>query len=221
MGCGPVSPHRRRYRTLGSDCLGAARGPRHSGSLWHRIHGFAGWGRASRGAPGRTCRGRYAVSAATAPRRVRGGRPAGPSALILSTTAVNCGLSALRPGPANSADDSVAVGLVRRKTVGLLAGPARADLWNADLVQHLFELGAVRPLSRCDDQGQRATSAVGAQVEFAGEPAPRAAQALTSCTTSTRRACRLCHAVSPWCSACSAPFEAGTGGGSVRAPAAC
>lgn len=116
---------------------------------------------------------------------------------------------------------TVAVALVGRDAVGLRAGPARTDPRNADLFQHRLELGAVGTLPRGNDQGQRAAAAVRAQVDFAGEPAPRAAQALTSCTTSTRRASRLCHGVSPWCSAASAPFGTAAGGGSVRAPAAC
>ncbi len=116
--------------------------------------------------------------------------------------------------------------LVGREAVGFRArparpGPARTDPRNADLHQNHLELGAVRPLSAGDDQGERAAEAVRAEVVFAGAPAPRAAQAFSSCTTSTSRASRLCHGASPWCSAASAPFDAGAGGGSVRAPAAC
>ncbi|GGV09020.1 hypothetical protein GCM10010260_53830 [Streptomyces filipinensis] len=42
-----------------------------------------------------------------------------------------------------------------------------------------------------------AAAAVGSQVELAGEPAARAAQSLTSRTTSTRWVRRLCQGASP------------------------
>ncbi|RKT08626.1 hypothetical protein BX286_6737 [Streptomyces sp. 3211.6] len=122
------------------------------------------------------------------------------------------------PAPQVIAAGPVAVGLVRGEAVGLLAGTAQSGAGNADFLQHGLELGAVRLLPWRDDQGQRATAAVRARVELAGEPSARAAQALTSSTTSTRRAARLCQGVSSWCSVTSAPFEAGAGGGSVRAP---
>lgn len=69
------------------------------------------------------------------------------------------------------------------------------------------------PLPCCDGQGQRAAAAIGAQAELGGEPAAGTAQVLTSRTTSTRRACRPCRPVPPRCSARSATFEAGAGGG--------
>lgn len=116
---------------------------------------------------------------------------------------------------------AVVVCLVGGEAVGLPAWPAQPHPRDADLLQDQLELGAVRTLTWGDDQGQRAAEPVRAQVELAGEPAARAAQALTSSTTSTRRATMLCHGGSSWCSTSSAPFEAGAGGGSVRAPAAC
>lgn len=100
-------------------------------------------------------------------------------------------------------DGPVAVCLIGGDAAGLLAGPARPEFRDADLLQDRLELGAVRPLTWRDDQKQRAATAIRTQVDLAGEPAPRAAQALTSRTTSTRRrttstrrACRLCHGVS-------------------------
>lgn len=53
-------------------------------------------------------------------------------------------------------------------------------------LQNRFELSAVRPLPWRDGQGQRTAAAVRAQVDFAGEAAPRAAQALVSSATSRR-----------------------------------
>ncbi len=111
------------------------------------------------------------------------------------------------PAPQVIAAGPVAVGLVRGEAVGLLAGTAQSGAGNADFLQHGLELGAVRLLPWRDDQGQRATAAVRAQVELAGEPSARAAQALTSSTTSTRRAARLCQGVSSWCSVTSAPLR--------------
>jgi hypothetical protein len=60
--------------------------------------------------------------------------------------------------------------LVRRQAVRPLARPARPDPRDANVLQHELELRAVRPLSRCDDKGQRAAAAVRAQVELGGEP---------------------------------------------------
>ena len=57
-------------------------------------------------------------------------------------------LSYSRPG-------AVAVALVGRDAVRLRAGPARTDPRNADLCRHRLELGAICPLPRGDDQGQR------------------------------------------------------------------
>lgn len=99
------------------------------------------------------------------------------------------------PLPQIAAAGPVAVRLVGRDAVRRLARPARPELRDADLLQNRLELRAVRPLTWCDDQGQRAAAAVRTQVEPGGEPAARAAQTLTSRTTSTRWACRLCHGV--------------------------
>lgn len=108
---------------------------------------------------------------------------------------------------------AVAVSLIGRDAARLLARPARPEARNPDLLQYRHELGAVRALTGGDDQGQRSAAPVGAQVDLAGRAAPRAAQALASCTTSTRRSTRLCHMASAWCSVTSSPFEAaGTGG---------
>lgn len=84
-------------------------------------------------------------------------------------------------------------------------GAARPGPGNPDLLQHRREPGAVGPLPRCDDQGQRAAAAVRAQVDLACEAAARTPQALVSCTTSTSRSTRLCRGVSSWCSTASSP----------------
>lgn len=89
-------------------------------------------------------------------------------------------LAQVGPGPA------VAVRLIGTDAVRSPAGPPGAGPRNADLLHDRLELRAVRPLPGRDQQGQRPTPAIGTQVDFGGEPVPRAAQALTCRTTSAR-----------------------------------
>jgi hypothetical protein len=83
------------------------------------------------------------------------------------------------PAPQVLAARAVAVGLIGGEAVGLLARPSRAGPSNADLLQDRLELGAASPLPCCDDEGQRTATAIGTQVELAGEPAGE--QALPRC----------------------------------------
>ncbi|WP_435850979.1 alpha/beta fold hydrolase [Streptomyces mirabilis] len=85
------------------------------------------------------------------------------------------------------------LGLDRVSLVGhSLAGVVAYLLAESGHVPHGLELGAVGPMPLRDDWGQRAAAGVRAQVGLGGERAARAAKALTSCITSTRRGRRGC-----------------------------
>ncbi|MFD8924311.1 alpha/beta hydrolase [Streptomyces mirabilis] len=85
------------------------------------------------------------------------------------------------------------LGLGRVSLVGhSLGGVVAYLLAESGHVPHGLELGAVGPMPWRDDWGQRAAAGVRTQVGLGGERAARAAQALTSCITSTRRGRRGC-----------------------------
>ncbi|BDM74834.1 hypothetical protein HEK616_83210 (plasmid) [Streptomyces nigrescens] len=89
------------------------------------------------------------------------------------------------------ADLAVAVRLVSAHAVRGAAGAPEPRAGNADLVPDRLELGAVRPLPRCDEQGQRAAAALRGNMDLGRQPATGAAEGLTRRTASSSRSRRI------------------------------
>lgn len=62
------------------------------------------------------------------------------------------------------------VRLVRQETIRAGAGPADAGAGHADLLQRMWELGAVAIVARGQDEDEGLVSPLGSEVDFGGEP---------------------------------------------------
>ncbi|GAA4936883.1 hypothetical protein GCM10023237_69160 [Streptomyces coeruleoprunus] len=91
-------------------------------------------------------------------------------------------------------DLAIAVRLVGAPAVRGAAGTPEPRAGNTALVHDRLELGAVRPLSRGDEQGQRAAAALRNQVDFGRQSAAGAARGFTWRTASFSRIPRVMRA---------------------------
>lgn len=90
------------------------------------------------------------------------------------------------------------VGLVGQDVIGTAAGSSDAHAGHGNLVQDARELGAVTVVPWCQQEGEGPASSVGGEVDFGGEVATGASQALAELTTSSSRTTSFRSTGSTW-----------------------